>query len=103
MKGWGGGLHGSKCKGWRGGESKVVVVVGGGRRRRKGRNMPLINSSATVLFSHDWVAIKKVCHNLSKLMTQWHTSSQGLEDTLTYVELVNSFIIAEIRIPALAK
>lgn len=75
----------------------------GGRRRRKGRNMPLINSSATVLFSHDWVAIKKVCHNLSKLMTQWHTSSQGLEDTLTYVELVNSFIIAEIRIPALAK
>ena len=36
-------------------------------------------------------------------MTQWHTSSQGLEDTLTYVELVNSFIIAEIRILALAK
>lgn len=36
-------------------------------------------------------------------MTQWHTSTQGLEDTLTYVELVNSFIIAEIRIPAFAK
>lgn len=24
-----------------------------------GRNMPLINSSATILVSHDWVAIKK--------------------------------------------
>lgn len=55
------------------------------------------------LVSHDWVAIKKDCHNLSKLMTQWHTSAPGLKDGLTCVESVNSFIIAEIRILALAK
>lgn len=36
-------------------------------------------------------------------MTWWQTSSQELDDTLTYVELVNSFIIAGIRMSASAK
>lgn len=93
MEGWL-GIWGRRNLSVRGGE----VRVWGGRGETCHSLTPLPQSCFPWLGGN-----KKVCHNLSKLMTQLHTSTQGLEDTLTYVELVNSFIIAEIRIPALPK